>query len=173
METGPASAKLRPLLDERQRRALAGLTARALGRAGVTQVASAFGMSRKTVTAAVAEIDAGLEPQGRVRRSGGGRKKLMDHDPDLRVAHDALVDPDSRGDPMCRLCWTITSTRNLADELSAQGHPASSWTVAQLLRYMVSSCCTTWATACSPTPRPKKGRSIPTGTASSVGSTPR
>ena len=129
-------SKLRPLLDERQRRALAGLTARALGRGGVAQVAELFGMSRKTVTAAVAEVDAGLEPRARVRRAGAGRKKLIEHDPDLLVALDALVDPESRGDQMCRLRWTVKSTRALAEELSAQGHPASSWTVAQLLHYM-------------------------------------
>lgn len=129
-------AKLRPLLDERQRRALAGLTARALGRGGVAQVASAFGMSRKTVTAAVVEVDAGLEPEARVRRAGAGRKKLIEHDPDLLVALDALVEPEARGDPMCRLRWTVKSTRTLAEELCAQGHRASSWTVAQLLHYM-------------------------------------
>jgi hypothetical protein len=129
-------AKLRPLLDERQRRALAGLTARALGRGGVAQVASAFGMSRKTVTAAVAEVDAGLGPSGRVRRPGAGRKKLIEHDRDLLVALDGLVEPESRGDPMCRLRWTVKSTRTLAEELSAQGHAVSSWTVAQLLHYM-------------------------------------
>jgi hypothetical protein len=129
-------AKLRPLLDERQRRVLAGLTARALGRGGVAQVAALFGMSRKTVTAAVAEVDAGLELSGRVRRPGAGRKKLIDHDPDLLLALDGLVEPESRGDPMCRLRWTVKSTRSLAEELSAQGHPVSSWSVSQLLHYM-------------------------------------
>jgi hypothetical protein len=129
-------AKLRPLLDERQRRALAGLTARALGRGGVAQVAESFGMSRKTVSLAVAEADAGFEPAARVRRAGAGRKKLIEHDPDLLLALDGLVEPESRGDPMCRLRWTIKSTRILADELTAAGHPVSSWTVAQLLHYM-------------------------------------
>jgi hypothetical protein len=129
-------ARLRPLLDERQRRALAGLTARALGRGGVAKVALLFGMSRKTVTAAVAEVDAGLQPPGRVRRPGAGRKRLVEHDPDVLVALDALVEPESRGDPMCRLRWTVKSTRTLAEELSAQGHSISSWTVAQLLHYM-------------------------------------
>jgi hypothetical protein len=37
---------------------------------------------------------------------------------------------------MCRLRWTVKSTRTLAEELSAQGHSISSWTVAQLLHYM-------------------------------------
>jgi hypothetical protein len=132
----PTLTKLRPLLDERQRRALAGVTARALGRGGVAQVAVASGMSRKTVSAAVAEVDAGFEASSRVRRPGAGRKKLIDHDPELLVALDSLVEPESRGDPMCRLRWTCKSTRNLADELAAQGHPASSWTVAQLLHYL-------------------------------------
>ena len=129
-------SKLRPLLDERQRRALAGLTARALGRGGVAQVAKASGMSRKTVSIAVAEADAGLEPSPGVRQPGAGRKKLIDIDVGLLVALDDLVEPDSRGDPMCRLRWTSKSTRRLAEELSAQGRPVSSWTVAQLLHYM-------------------------------------
>lgn len=100
--------RLRPLLDERQRWALAGVTARALGRGGVAKVASVSGMSRKTVSTAVAEVDAGLERSGRVRRRGGGRKKLIDVDPGLLVALDELVEPESRGDPMCRLRWTAS-----------------------------------------------------------------
>jgi hypothetical protein len=128
--------KMRPVLDERQRRALAGVTARALGRGGVARVAAAAGMSRKTVTTAVAEVDAGLEASARVRRPGAGRKKLVDTDTDLLVVLDGLVEPDSRGDPMCALRWTCKSTRTLAEELTAMGHPVSSWTVAQLLHYL-------------------------------------
>jgi Rhodopirellula transposase DDE domain len=115
---------------------MAGVTARALGRGGVAQVAALAGMSRKTVSAAVAEVDAGLAPAPRVRRPGAGRKKLIDVDPQLLVALDALVEPESRGDPMCRLRWTVKSTRTLAEELAAAGHPVSAWTVAQLLHYM-------------------------------------
>ena len=133
---GEVFDKLRPLLDERQRRALAGVTARALGRGGVAQVAAVSGMSRKTVSSAVAEVDAGLVSAARVRRPGAGRKPLVEHDPELLVALDSLVEPQSRGDPMCRLRWTCKSTRNLADELTVEGHRVSSWTVAQLLHYM-------------------------------------
>jgi hypothetical protein len=129
-------SQMRPLLDERQRRALAGVTARALGRGGVARVAEAAGISRKTVTAAVAEVDAGLESSARVRRPGAGRKKLVDLDQELLLALDGLVEPESRGDPMCALRWTCKSTRSLAEELSGAGHPVSSWTVAQLLHYM-------------------------------------
>jgi hypothetical protein len=54
-------------------------------------------------------------------------------DPGLLAALEAMVDPDTRGDPMSALRWT-KSTRTLAAELTAQGHPVSSWTVGQLLR---------------------------------------
>ena len=94
------------------------------------------GMSRKTVSNAVAEVDAGLEVSARVRRPGGGRTRLIDVDSGLLVALDGLVEPESRGDPMCRLRWTCQSTRALAEELTAAGRPVSSWTVAQLLHYM-------------------------------------
>jgi hypothetical protein len=44
-----------------------------------------------------------------------------------------LVDPLSRGDPESPLQWTLKSTRLLARELAAEGHPASDWLVRQLL----------------------------------------
>jgi Rhodopirellula transposase DDE domain len=46
---------------------------------------------------------------------------------------DALVEPDTRGDPMSPLRWTAKSTRTLADALTTQGHRVSASTVAGLL----------------------------------------
>jgi len=51
-------------------------------------------------------------------------------------ALDALVEPESRGDPMCRLRWTTKSTRRLADEHRAQGSVVSHVTVGELLHAM-------------------------------------
>jgi hypothetical protein len=126
-------AVLSPHLDERQRRLLAGAQARALGRGGVTTVARASGMSRSTVRIGTTEIDQGPELTGRVRRPGAGRPKATERNPGLLAALDALVEPTARGDPMSPLRWTCKSTRKLADELTAQGHPVSARTVAELL----------------------------------------
>ena len=126
-------AVVSPHLDERQRRLLAGAQARALGRGGIAAVARASGMARSTVELGTAEIDQGAVPAGRVRRPGAGRPKATDRDPSLLAALDALVEPTSRGDPESPLRWTCKSTRNLADELTAQGHPVSAKTVARLL----------------------------------------
>lgn len=123
-------------LDERQRRVLAGATARALGRGGIVAVAEATGMSRSTVQAAVAQVDAGVAPSDRVRAPGGGRPRLIDRDETLLQDLDDLVEPEARGDPMCPLRWTCKSTENLAQTLRDQGHQVSADTVGRLLRYM-------------------------------------
>lgn len=115
-----------PHLDEKQRRLLAGAMADALGRGGATFVAEAAGMSRNTVIAGRKDVKAGLEPSERVRREGGGRPKLIDLDPDLLTDLDDLVEPDSRGDPMSPLRWTLKSTRQLAAALKEMGHQVSS-----------------------------------------------
>ena len=125
-----------PHLDERQRRIAAGSVARLVGRGGIVAVAEATGMSRSTVQKAVGEIDAGVEVSVRVRPPGAGRPKAIDAQPGLLLALDELVDPESRGDPMCRLRWTTKSTRTLARELQAQGYEISHVTVAQLLHQM-------------------------------------
>ena len=49
---------------------------------------------------------------------------------------DALVEPLSRGDPGSPLRWSSKSTRSLAGELTAAGHPISQETVAQMLRQL-------------------------------------
>jgi hypothetical protein len=123
-----------PHLDERQRRLVLGAEARSLGHGGVSLVARASGVSRVTVTAGVAELEAGCEPTpGRARRAGGGRKPLTSGDPGLLNALDALVEPETRGDPMTRLRWTTKSTRTLAEELTRQGHLISHHSVGRLL----------------------------------------
>ncbi|GAA1022845.1 hypothetical protein Aple_086540 [Acrocarpospora pleiomorpha] len=80
------------------------------------------------------ELEAGEEPLGRARRVGGGRRRLVDLDPGLRPALQALVEPDQRGDPMSPLRWTTKSTRKLAEELTRQGHRVYPDTVADILR---------------------------------------
>jgi len=123
-----------PHLDERQRRLLLAAEARALGHGGIRLVARAAGIREATVSLGVDELDAGAEPLGRARRPGGGRKRAADLDPGLRPALRALVEPEERGDPMSPLRWVIKSTRNLADELTRQGHKVSADTVGDLLR---------------------------------------
>jgi transposase len=129
-------AVLRPHLDERQRRLVLGVEARELGRGGIKAVAEATGVHPDTIARGVREAQGVAGPSARVRAPGGGRKKLAETDPELTVRLKALVDPETRGDPMSLLVWTTKSTRNLAGALAQAGHPVSDRTVARMLRGM-------------------------------------
>src|SRR5437764_9277154 len=102
--------------------------------AGIRLVARAAGVREATVSLGVDELDSGVKPLGRARQPGGGRKRAADADPGLVPALLALVEPGERGDPMSPLKWTAKSTRNLAGELTRQGHKVSADTVGDLLR---------------------------------------
>jgi transposase len=129
-----AFAALRPHLNERQRRLALGAAARALGRGGIRSVAGMTGAAESTVSRGVRELESGAEPSARVRTAGAGRRRLRDGDPGLVDALLALVEPDQRGDPESPLRWTTKSTRNLAAELTRQGHRVGPDTVAALLK---------------------------------------
>jgi len=98
------------------------------------------GVHPDTIARGVQEMDGSAGPQARVRAVGGGRKRLAETDPDLEVELTALVEPETRGDPMSLLVWTTRSTSNLADALTRLGHPVSDRTVARMLAAGLSSC---------------------------------
>ena len=123
-----------PHLTEKQRRLLAGAAAKALGRGGGARMARISGLSRPTVYTGVRELEDPPDPGGRIRRPGGGPKRLVEQQPGLLAALDQLVDPDTRGDPESPLRWTCKSTRELADALGAQGFQVSDDTVGRLLK---------------------------------------
>lgn len=127
-------ARIRPFLDERQRRLWLGSEAAELGVSGVAIVARAVGADPKTVRRGRDELAAGIVPDGRVRGPGGGRPSVTDLDAGLAPALRELVDPETRGDPMSPLCWTTKSTAHLARTLTEAGHPISARTVAGLLK---------------------------------------
>jgi len=137
VDPDPMSARLwliRAHLDERAWRLLLGAEAKALGRGGITAVAAAGGVHPDTVAQGVRELDYPEPIPGRVRRPGAGRPPTAVTDPAVLAALDALVDPESRGDPQSPLRWTTKSTAKLAAELSVAGHRVSARTVAKLLK---------------------------------------
>jgi len=128
---------LRPEMDERMRRQWAAAEAMYLGWGGVTAVAQATGLSRVTLMSGLRELELPVaqreEEAGRIRRPGAGRPPLIESDPELLAALEALIEPTVRGDPQSPLRWTCKSTRHLAEELTRQQHRASPSTVARLL----------------------------------------
>mgnify|MGYP002633938421 CR=1 FL=1 len=135
-QIGRKYTALKEHLDEKSRRLWAGTEARELGHGGATVVSDATGIALSAVRRGLQEVSSGDVLADRVRRPGGGRKKLIDHDPELVVALRALVEPATRGDPESALCWTSKSTRKLSMELGARGRKVSPSTVGRLLKSM-------------------------------------
>ena len=132
--------RLLPAMNERTRRRWAATEALSLGWGGVTAVANATGLTRKTIHVGIRELEAdaadphsALAPD-RVRRAGAGRKPITQTQPKLLAALGRLVEPTARGDPRSPLRWTCKSTRRLAEELRRQGFRVGERKVAALLK---------------------------------------
>ena len=123
-----------PLLDERTRRLVAANEAISLGYGGVSLVHRACGLSRKAIAKGIQEIEAGgLPGEGRIRRSGAGRKPITVADPGLVDVLEEMIDEQTRGDPQSPLRWICKSTRTIARQMDRQRHPISHTKVAQIL----------------------------------------
>ena len=128
-------ALLRPSLDERGRRLFAATQAQALGRGGIAVVARATGVAPSTIGRGLREIAGGVPPSGRrLRRAGGGRKRLTATDATLERDLLALVAPMTLGCPERPLLWVSKSLEKLAAALRDQGHRVSANSVRRLLR---------------------------------------
>ena len=69
----------------------------------------------------------------RIRRSGGGRKRLTEKHPQLLPTLKKLVESTTLGDPESPLLWTARSQRNLVRALEAEGYRVSQHSLAKLL----------------------------------------
>ena len=124
-------------LNELQARLFAADKALDLGRGGISRLSALTGLSRTTITKAVEELEKGgklASPgEGRVRRVGGGRKKIEGVEPGIRGLLAKILEETTAGDPMSQLRWSSKSTRTMAEELTRLGHPVSWVTVARCL----------------------------------------
>jgi len=121
-------------LNERQQRLLTAAVADAIGYGGISTLSRITGMSRTTITSGRKELKDSEELYGgKVRKKGGGRKKIRDKDQTLMDDLESLIEPVTRGDPESPLRWSCKSTRKLAEELNNAGHDVSHVTLSTLL----------------------------------------
>src|SRR5262249_19274717 len=126
-------------MNEYQARLLVAERAVQLGRGGISRLSWLTGMSRMTITQGLRELQGGKlrsPAEGRIREPGGGRKKVEQADAELARRLKNIVEETTAGDPMSPLKWTSKSTRTIADELNAAGHPISSVTIGRCLAEM-------------------------------------
>jgi hypothetical protein len=139
--------QMAPFFDEKLTRLFLGSCAIALGRGGIISIATQMKMNRDTVASgkkellkiehnAVVNEEDSMQATHRVRRTGGGRKKLLKNDSNLKQDLESLIEPLTRGDPMSPLRWTCKSVRKIAEELCKMGHKVSGMTISRELKAM-------------------------------------
>ena len=114
---------INPTLNELSRRRWVATEAKALGRGGVSIVFRATGVNRNTIMKGINEIKNKkvIEPN-RLRKKGGGRKKITEKNPKLEESILEIVESTSRGDPENPLRYTTKSVRNLQSEIEKRGY---------------------------------------------------
>jgi len=89
------------------------------GRGGISRMSELTGMSRTTITKAVAELTGRRNLQTaaeeRIRAPGAGRKKGEEADWQLKEELTRIVKKTTAGDPMSALRWTNQSTQSMAE----------------------------------------------------------
>ena len=110
-----------PFLHEKARRIWAATEAAAYGRGGITIVCAATGLSNKTVDRGLKDLKKDLMEEGRIRKQGGGRKKITFMQKELLPSLNSLIEPATRGDPENTLKWLCKSLRNIAKDLQNKG----------------------------------------------------
>lgn len=105
------------MFDERQKRLFLANEAISYGRGGISLASRISGMSRTTITKAVNEFKKGAQINGKIRRSGAGRKLVENNYPDIEDKIRQIIDGKTYGDPMRVLSYTTDSLRKIQSEL--------------------------------------------------------
>lgn len=121
---------LHQTLNELQWRIYLGTEAQRRGYGGISRVARESGSDRKTIRKGVIESRHPVSRE-RIRKSGGGRKKIKETDPTLLKDLEAILEP--KGDPMSLLQWTTKSLAHLSASLEEQKHTIKKSALANLL----------------------------------------
>src|SRR2546426_8237742 len=97
-------------LNESQARVFVAQRALEEGRGGISRLAVLTGMSRPTIMKGIEELQKGIvlprAEGGRIRRPGGGRKRVEETDPAVKRALARIVDETTGGGPRRYLKWT-------------------------------------------------------------------
>ena len=128
---------LKDYFDEKTKRLFCAAEAQIFGRGGIKKVHQATNVSEKTISKGLKElnqIDILDKKEKKIRKSGGGRKKAIDKNPDIEKHLLALVEPTIRGEPQSPLLWTTKSLRKLANELKKMNFNVSHTVVGNILK---------------------------------------
>lgn len=125
-----------PLLNEQNLRRYLGAEAKSIGWGGKSIISRLTGVTRRTISKGEQELSGNLDllSENRIRKEGGGRKKIVDLQPEILKEIERIVNPHTMGDPMNPLMWTSKSAAKITSELLLLGYKISHEVVRQSLK---------------------------------------
>lgn len=123
-------------LNEKNRRRYAGLEALKLGHGGQKYISSVLGCHHQTVMTGIDEIVNGTEtPEGRIRKPGGGRKKIIETEEHIDEVFFEILSRHTAGSPInAETKWTNLSLKEISEAFESKGMNISPHVVKQLLK---------------------------------------
>ena len=130
-----ADMKYMSQLDEKSKRRFLATKAIPLGCHGVTWVAEASGVNRDTIYKGIHELEADEQiPDGRVRKPGGGNKRLLDKKPVLLEVFDDIVEAHTAGLPQDdSVRWVSLTIPQIREIFKERGIDISDYHVRQMV----------------------------------------
>jgi len=127
-------SKIENHIDEKTKRLLAGSMSLSLGYGGSKVIREITKLNPDTIKLGIEQI-IGKETvdNNRIRRKGGGRKRIEEIYPEIESELIKLVEADTQGDPESPLLWTSKSLDKLQKALLKKGFKVSMPTISDLL----------------------------------------
>lgn len=125
-------------LNEVDARHYVALWAMELGWGGISKVNKITGKAMDTIRKGIKEIESrtNIKKEGRLRKEGGGRKKIVEKNPEVKKDIENILEENTAGDPMSALKWTNKSTYAIAKELNSQGKNISEDTAGRIIKQL-------------------------------------
>jgi len=124
-------------LNEVDSRNYLGLWAIEIGWGGISEVNKLTGRAMDTIRKGIKEIKSGKNIKsetGRLRKKGGGRKKIIEKNPEIERIIENILEENTAGDPMSKLRWTNKSTYSITNELKNKGQNISEDTTGRVIK---------------------------------------
>ncbi len=124
-------------LNEVDSRNYLGLWAIEEGWGGISKVNKLTGRAMDTIRKGIKEVKSGnniKSETGRLRKKGGGRKKIIEKNPEIERLIENILEENTAGDPMSKLKWTNKSTYSITNELKNKGQIVSEDTTGRVIK---------------------------------------
>ncbi len=107
-------------LNEKEKRHYAAIEAIKLGHGSKVYISLVLNISRITIVKGIKEINRAVSLVGRIRKIGGGRKSIIEKNPEIEKTFTSIMEKHTAGSPMNETVWTHLKLKEIAELMSSE-----------------------------------------------------